>query len=383
MFSYRHAFHAGNHADVLKHTTLIAIAQYLVQKDTPLSVIDTHAGAGLYRLDGDFAQTSGEAMEGIARMLSADPATLAPALQTYLAMVQSFNPGAHLRTYPGSPALLLQVLRPQDKLRLFELMPQDARALLGNAEQLLEGRQAQVLMEDGFANAKKFLPPPDRRGLLLCDPSYEMKTDYAKVATFIDDSLRRFATGRKRVVFIGMNPGPFGMVQCGVPFGEIDAVRDWMGIAAPVTKPVLENPKRPIEGFACTRSEVSGRRLWGLFQQRFGTAEAFFADHLVANYCPLAFFDHGRNVTPDKLPAAEAAPLYAACDTHLRTLVGHLQPEWVIGIGGFAETRAREALDGTRVRIGKVLHPSPASPAANRGWAEAATRQMVAQGIWA
>lgn len=195
--------------------------------------------------------------------------------------------------------------------------------------------------------------------------------------------LRRFATGRKRVVFIGMNPGPFGMVQCGVPFGEIDAVRDWMGIAAPVTKPVLENPKRPIEGFACTRSEVSGRRLWGLFQQRFGTAEAFFADHLVANYCPLAFFDHGRNVTPDKLPAAEAAPLYAACDTHLRTLVGHLQPEWVIGIGGFAETRAREALDGTRVRIGKVLHPSPASPAANRGWAEAATRQMVAQGIWA
>ncbi len=195
MFSYRHAFHAGNHADVLKHTTLIAIAQYLVQKDTPLSVIDTHAGAGLYRLDGDFAQTSGEAMEGIARMLSADPATLAPALQTYLAIVQSFNPGAHLRTYPGSPALLLQVLRPQDKLRLFELMPQDARALLGNAEQLLEGRQAQVLMEDGFANAKKFLPPPDRRGLLLCDPSYEMKTDYAKVATFIDDSLRRFATG--------------------------------------------------------------------------------------------------------------------------------------------------------------------------------------------
>ena len=195
MFSYRHAFHAGNHADVLKHTTLIAIAQYLVQKDTPLSVIDTHAGAGLYRLDGDFAPTSGEAMAGIARMLSADPATLAPALQTYLAMVQSFNPGAHLRTYPGSPALLLQVLRPQDKLRLFELMPQDARALLGNAEQLLEGRQAQVLMEDGFANAKKFLPPPDRRGLLLCDPSYEMKTDYAKVATFIDDSLRRFATG--------------------------------------------------------------------------------------------------------------------------------------------------------------------------------------------
>ena len=195
--------------------------------------------------------------------------------------------------------------------------------------------------------------------------------------------LRRFGNGRKRVVFIGMNPGPFGMVQCGVPFGEIDAVRDWMGIAAPVDKPATENPKRPIEGFACTRSEVSGRRLWGLFQQRFGLAENFFADHFVANYCPLAFFDHGRNLTPDKLPTAEADPLYAACDAHLRELVVQLQPDWVIGVGGFAEARAREALSGMDVRVGKVLHPSPASPAANRGWAEAATKQMIAQGIWA
>lgn len=194
--------------------------------------------------------------------------------------------------------------------------------------------------------------------------------------------LRRFGNGRKRVVFIGMNPGPFGMVQCGVPFGEIDAVRDWMGIAAPVKKPVLENPKRPVEGFACTRSEVSGRRLWGLFQQRFASAEAFFAEHFVANYCPLAFFDHGRNLTPDKLPAGEADPLYAACDAHLIKLVEQLQPDWVIGVGGFAEARAREALRGMNVRVGKVLHPSPASPAANRGWAEAATKQMAAQGIW-
>lgn len=194
--------------------------------------------------------------------------------------------------------------------------------------------------------------------------------------------VRRFAMGRKRIVFIGMNPGPFGMVQCGVPFGEIDAVRDWMGIVAPVDKPAQENPKRPIEGFSCERSEVSGRRLWGLFQQRFGSAEAFFAEHFVANYCPLAFFDHGRNLTPDKLPAAEAEPLYAACDVHLRRLVAQLQPEWVIGIGGFAETRALAALQGTGARVGKVLHPSPASPAANRGWAEAATRQLVAQGIW-
>lgn len=194
--------------------------------------------------------------------------------------------------------------------------------------------------------------------------------------------LHRYGASRKRVVFIGMNPGPFGMVQCGVPFGEIDAVRDWMGIAAPVDKPARENPKRPIEGFSCTRSEVSGRRLWGLFQQRFGSAEAFFAEHFVANYCPLAFFDHGRNLTPDKLPASEAEPLYAACDAHLRKLVGQLQPEWVIGVGGFAEARALAVLHGTSVRVGKVLHPSPASPAANRGWAEAATKQMVAQGIW-
>ena len=195
--------------------------------------------------------------------------------------------------------------------------------------------------------------------------------------------LRRFGNGRKRIIFLGMNPGPFGMVQCGVPFGEIAAARDWMGIEAPVGKPAQENPKRPIEGFACQRSEVSGRRLWGLFQQRFGTAESFFAEHFVANYCPLAFFDQGRNLTPDKLPAAEADPLYAVCDEHLREMVRALEPEWLIGIGAFAQERARIALAGLEIRIGKVLHPSPASPAANRGWAEAATRQMVELGIWA
>ena len=197
--------------------------------------------------------------------------------------------------------------------------------------------------------------------------------------------LQRFGNDRKRVVFIGMNPGPFGMVQCGVPFGEIAAARDWMGIEAPVEKPAPENPKRPVEGFACTRSEVSGRRLWGLFQQRFGDADAFFAEHFVANYCPLAFFDGGRNLTPDKLPVSETEPLYAACDRHLRSLVDALQPEWIVGIGGFAEARAAVALAGIAgrgLRIGKVLHPSPASPAANRGWAEAATKQLLAQAIW-
>ena len=194
--------------------------------------------------------------------------------------------------------------------------------------------------------------------------------------------LRRFGGSRKRVVFIGMNPGPFGMVQCGVPFGEIAAVRDWMGIEATVAVPALVNPKRPIEGYACTRSEVSGRRLWALFAERFGSAEAFFAEHFVANYCPLAFFAHARNVTPDKLPAEEQLPLYAACDDHLRALVEALAPEWVIGIGGFAQARAAQALENTSLRIGRVLHPSPASPAANRGWAQAASAQLLAQGVW-
>lgn len=194
--------------------------------------------------------------------------------------------------------------------------------------------------------------------------------------------LARYGATQKRVVFLGMNPGPFGMAQCGVPFGEIALVRDWLGIETPIGKPARENPKKPVEGFACTRSEVSGRRLWGLFRERFGSAEAFAAEHFVANWCPLAFFDAGRNLTPDKLPAELAAPLNAACDAHLRRVVEILQPEWLIGVGGFAEARAQEALRGMDVRIGRILHPSPASPAANRDWAGSATRQLLALGVW-
>lgn len=197
-----------------------------------------------------------------------------------------------------------------------------------------------------------------------------------------EEYLRRFGEGRKKIIFVGMNPGPFGMVQIGVPFGEIAAARDWMGLSAPVLKPAQETPERPIEGWACSRSEVSGRRLWALFAERFGTAEAFFRDHLVANYCPLAFFEGRRNLTPDKLPAAEQAPLLAACDAHLRSLVEITGAEWVIGIGAWSELRAREACAGRGLRFGRVLHPSPASPAANRGWSEAATKQLVALGLW-
>lgn len=195
--------------------------------------------------------------------------------------------------------------------------------------------------------------------------------------------IERYGHGRKRIVFLGMNPGPFGMTQIGIPFGEIAAARDWMQLDAPINKPAQENPARPIEGWACARSEVSGRRLWGLFAERFGSAEHFFAEHFVANYCPLAFFAGGRNITPDKLPANEAQPLFAACDTHLRDLVHATEAEWVIGIGGFAEAQALRALSGLKeLKIGRILHPSPASPAANRGWAEQAIRQMQALGIW-
>jgi single-strand selective monofunctional uracil DNA glycosylase len=191
--------------------------------------------------------------------------------------------------------------------------------------------------------------------------------------------LRRFGDGPKRVVFLGMNPGPYGMTQTGVPFGEVGMVRDWLGIDGRVDRPDPEHPKRPVEGFACTRSEVSGARLWGAIAEHWKRPERFFRDHYVANYCPLVFMEAtGRNRTPDKLPIDERSPLYAACDEHLRRLVRILEPEWIVGIGAFAEQRAREALGEQEVRIGRVLHPSPASPRANRDWAAEARRELRA-----
>lgn len=195
--------------------------------------------------------------------------------------------------------------------------------------------------------------------------------------------LRRYCAGPKRVLFLGMNPGPFGMVQTGVPFGEVAAVRDWLGIRAPIGRPSGEHPKRPVTGFDCPNSEVSGRRVWGLFKERFGPAEAFFREHAVMNYCPLAFVEAGgRNRTPDKLPAAERDALFALCDAHLADTVRVLQPEWVIGIGDFAAKRAA-ALFPEGVKIGRILHPSPANPTANRDWAGVATGQLRALGVWA
>ncbi|MBI2377876.1 MAG: single-stranded DNA-binding protein [Deltaproteobacteria bacterium] len=194
--------------------------------------------------------------------------------------------------------------------------------------------------------------------------------------------LERYGKSPKEVVLLGMNPGPFGMAQTGIPFGEVAHVRDWLGIVATVEKPRIEHPSRPIEGFECRRSEVSGARLWGWAEDRFATPERFFARFFVSNYCPLVFMEEsGRNRTPDKLAASERERLYAACDRALRETIETLRPRLVIGVGAFAETRARAALGGLAIQIGRIAHPSPASPAANRGWAESVDKDLERFGV--
>jgi 23S rRNA (adenine2030-N6)-methyltransferase len=198
MFSYRHGFHAGNHADVLKHTALIAAVRHLTAKPIAITVVDTHAGAGLYRLDDDFAGTSGEAQDGIVKLLASEAAASAPpAVADYLQLVQSFNRGGKLKVYPGSPFVTQALLRqdPRDKLWLFELHPTDGKSLVAHVEQLEAGKQVTVERVDGFEGLRPLLPPPSRRGLVLIDPSYEIKNDYTRVAGVIQDSLKRFATG--------------------------------------------------------------------------------------------------------------------------------------------------------------------------------------------
>ena len=195
--------------------------------------------------------------------------------------------------------------------------------------------------------------------------------------------LRRYGNNPKRVLFLGMNPGPFGMAQTGVPFGQVAAVRDWLGIETEIDRPQHEHPKRPVTGFNCHRSEVSGERLWGLFAKRFSTPQKFFRDHLVANYCPLAFLEEtGRNRTPDKLPPRERTALFAACDEHLREIVRILEPQWLIGVGDFAMKRAREAISDSPLRLGQILHPSPACPASNKDWPGTVTAQLHELGVW-
>lgn len=188
--------------------------------------------------------------------------------------------------------------------------------------------------------------------------------------------LRTCARPTARILMVGMNPGPFGMAQTGVPFGDVPSVRDWIGVSAPVGKPPEEHPKRPVEGFEFGRREGSGKRLWGWAEERFGTADAFFEHAFVHNYCPLLFVhESGRNIVPEKLTREERDRVFAPCDDALRAVVEALAPDVVIGVGKFAETRASEVLgiapgesrDG--LTLDRILHPSPASPAANRDWA--------------
>ena len=206
--------------------------------------------------------------------------------------------------------------------------------------------------------------------------------------------LRRFAGGRKEVLFFGMNPGPWGMAQTGVPFGEVSIVRDWLRLREPIGVPRPMHPKRPVEGTACRRSEVSGKRLWGAFRSRFGTPERFFRRHFVANYCPLLFLEEsGRNRTPDKLPGAERAALAAACDQHAAAVLRALEPRCVVGVGRFARRQLERVLAGLEspgaggrprraVQLVELLHPSPANPRANRGWEAELQELMQSLGLW-
>lgn len=196
--------------------------------------------------------------------------------------------------------------------------------------------------------------------------------------------VKKYAKSTCQVLFLGMNPGPYGMAQTGVPFGEIASVRDWLGIETEIAKPANEHPKRPVEGFECTKSEVSGRRLWGLFASRFTTPQEFFRTHFVTNYCPLVFMDDGgRNITPDKLKRDDSVRLNLICDQHLRRIILALKPDVLVGVGAFAEQCLRRVTgDNSAFRISRILHPSPASPAANRDWEGTVVQQLIDSGIW-
>jgi single-strand selective monofunctional uracil DNA glycosylase len=204
--------------------------------------------------------------------------------------------------------------------------------------------------------------------------------EYARGA--YEQYLRRYGTPPKQVVLVGMNPGPWGMAQTGVPFGEVQAVKEWLGIQTPVKTPSITHPKRPVQGFGCKRSEISGKRLWGWAMATFGTPSRFFKVFFVANYCPLLFIEEtGRNRTPDKLPTEEKRALFTSCDRELRRTIQWLKPRYVVGVGEFARGRCVAALSGIDVTIGKITHPSPANPKANRGWASLIREELAGLGI--
>jgi single-strand selective monofunctional uracil DNA glycosylase len=217
--------------------------------------------------------------------------------------------------------------------------------------------------------------------------------------------ITRYGRGEKHALLVGMNPGPWGMAQTGVPFGEVSAVKDWLGIEGPVDKPEGEIPGRPVTGFDCHRSEVSGRRVWGLMRERYGTPERFFDDHLVLNYCPLLFYSvEGKNITPDRLKKEDRLRLFRHCDDYLITCIGLYAPRYLVGFGNFAAGRLDEVLEEVRgkpearrnaeapwnpkgadpgdIEVVTLLHPSPANPRANRGWAEQAEKILIDSGVW-
>lgn len=205
MLSYRHGFHAGNHADVLKHFVLIELLNYLGQKDTAYTYVDTHSGAGLYSLDTGYATKNAEFETGIAPLWDRDDVP-AP-LQAYLDLVKAMNPSGKMRYYPGSPYCANEVMRAQDRLRLFELHPSEIKILSENFRKLeahkaeqgerqsVRGKRIMINAGDGFEGLKAILPPPSRRGLVLIDPPYEVKDDYRRVKVCLEDALARFPTG--------------------------------------------------------------------------------------------------------------------------------------------------------------------------------------------
>ncbi len=198
--------------------------------------------------------------------------------------------------------------------------------------------------------------------------------------------LERYADSLKRVVFVGMNPGPWGMAQTGVPFGEVAAVRDWLRISGAVGTPEDPHPRVPVRGFECTRSEVSGRRLWGFFRETFGLAERFAREIFVSNYCPLMFLDDaGRNVTPDRLSRQDQALLFPLCDGFLSVVIDVLRPEWIVGVGVFAEKRVRAVLQNSpraETKVMSITHPSPANPRSQKNWAGQAQAALEKEGVF-
>ena len=236
MLSYRHAFHAGNHADVLKHFLVVQLIQHLCRKEAPFWVIDTHAGAGLYALDAGYATQLAEHADGIGRLWSRDD--LPPALAEYVGLVRALNPDGQLRAYPGSPWIAFQLLRPQDRLRLFELHGSDSPVLHHNFR--AAGKRVAIAESDGFAGLKALLPPPPRRAMILIDPSYEDKEDYRHVLHALEDGLRRFATGSYAVWY----PQLQSLKSRQLPEklkAQIDAsAKDWLHVALTIRTPAAD-----------------------------------------------------------------------------------------------------------------------------------------------